>query len=379
MDQNRNKEGENKVNLKTSQSLNDEQSGKTFENITAEEIQNNKIKNLIATIVLLAGVVFGAIFVDVAQFLTQSGYSGRALKDAEMFSAGGKTWVAFEDPAIEVKVLSVNDDELKDCSACDPAEILYQLKKVLPTLVAKKITASSDEGKEMIEKYQLNAIPSFVFNKDVTKTSFYQQAGVSAIFEEKNENLVLNSNVLGIPAGKYLNMPEIVESDAILGNKEAEVKIIVFSDFQCPYSKMFYDVAKKTLASYENNVAFVLKDLPLSFHAQAQNAAMASRCAQEQGKFWEMADQLYANQQVWGGEEGKEIFKSYGSRIGINTTQFNQCLEDDKYLEKIKTDEALAGDFGITGTPSGFIGDQFMGGVLQEEQFKQTIDAQLAK
>jgi len=115
------------------------------------------------------------------------------------------------------------------------------------------------------------------------------------------------------------------------------------------------------------------------FHPQAQNAAMTSSCAQEQGKFWEMADLLYKKQEEWGEATGKDIFKKYGIQIGLNTVQFNQCLDEDKYLEEIQNDQKLAEEFGISGTPSGFIGDQFMGGVLQEEQFKSAIEAQLAK
>jgi len=378
MNQMKNEEGEN-INVNTSSEQENDQNGRGFSEIATEEIQNKKIKNLISTIIVLAGIIFGSLFVDVAQFLTQSGYSERALENAEIFSAGGKTWVSFDDPTVEVRVLAVDKDELEDCPACDPSEVLYQLKKVIPTLVAKEVSAFSDEGKKMIKEYGLNAVPSFVFAKDITKTSFYAQSGVSSVFEEKENNFILNSNVLGIPAGKYLTMPQLDENDAVLGNKDADVKIIIFSDYQCPYSKMFYDIARKVLAGYSDNTAFVLRNLPLNFHPQAQNAAMTSSCAQEQGKFWEMADLLYKKQEEWGEATGKDIFKKYGIQIGLNTVQFNQCLDEDKYLEEIQNDQKLAEEFGISGTPSGFIGDQFMGGVLQEEQFKSAIEAQLAK
>jgi protein-disulfide isomerase len=354
--------------------------GMTIKDITTDEIQNKKIKNLTAIIILLAGIVSGSLFVDIAQFLTQSGYSQKALEKAEIFSAGEKTWVSFSDPAVELRVLSVEDSELEDCPTCDPSEVLYQLKRVIPTIVAKKVSASSEEGKKMIEKYQLNTIPSFVFSEDIAKTSFYSEAGVNAVFNEKDGSYILNSSMLGIQPGKYLEMPEMTDDDAVLGNKDAELKIIVFSDFQCPYSKMFYDIAKKVLPEYSEKTAFILRDLPLDFHPQAQNAAMASRCALEQNKFWELSDILYEKQAEWSEEEGKAVFKNYAAQVvGLDVTRFNQCLEDDKYIESIKEDKKVAEKFGISGTPSGFIGDQFMGGVLQEEQFKQTIDSQLEK
>jgi protein-disulfide isomerase len=381
MEEIKKEEGKNeiKINSVDEKQLEEKDNGMTIKDITADEIQNKKIKNLMAAVILLAGIVFGSLFVDVAQFLTQSGYSQKALEKAEVFSAGEKTWVSFSDPAVELKVLSVDDSELEACPTCDPSEVLYQLKRVIPTIVAKKVSASSEEGKEMIEKYQLNAIPSFVFNEDIAKTSFYSQAGVSAVFDEKDGGYILNSSALGIQPGKYLEMPEMTDNDAVLGNKDAELKIIVFSDFQCPYSKMFYDIAKKVLPEYSEKTAFILRDLPLDFHPQAQNAAMASRCALEQNKFWEISDILYEKQAEWSEEEGKTIFKTYATQVGLNATQFNQCLEEDKYLESIEEDKKVAEKFGISGTPSGFIGEQFMGGVLQEEQLKQAIDSQLEK
>lgn len=359
---------------------NSDGNNKTVKEIDKGKAQEKKIKNLIATIIILAGVAAGSLFIDVAQFVSQSGYSEKALKNAEIFESSDKTWVAYKEPAVEVKVLTVSDEELENCENCDPTEVLVWMKKFVPTLVAKKVDASSEEGKVMIEKYQLKAIPGFVFDEKVKDTDFYKQGQASMIFEEKDGVFVLNSSALGLPVGKYLAMPEIDKTeDVVLGAKDSKTEVIIYSDFQCPYSKMFYEVFAPVAEEYKDKVVFTFKDMPLSFHAQAVNAAMAARCAQDQGKYWEMAQELFDNQEAWGETEGKDIFKTYAKKIGLDTTEFNTCLDDDKYADKIAKDMEEAGSFGISGTPSGFVGEQFVGGVLKKDDLKKMIEEEISK
>ncbi len=372
-------EGVEEIRINESKEEKSKQNGTSYECAEMYEVQNNKIKNLISVLIVLSGVVLGSLFVDVVQFLSQSGYSPKALKNAGVFVSGEKTWVAFDDPVVQTQVLSVSDEDLADCPDCDPAEVLSQLKKIIPTLIAKKVDASSDEGKAMIEKYRLRSIPAFVFDKEIKNTEFYSGAGASAIFEEKENNFVLNSSMVGISAGKYLEFPEIEEGDFVYGNKESDVKIIIFSDYQCPYSKMLHTSVKEVIEEFKDRVAFVYKDLPLDFHPQAKFASLSARCAQEQGKFWEMTNLLYDKQEEWGEKEGKEIFNSYIASVGLEANSFKECFNSDKYLEKISKDAEVASSFGISGTPSGFIGDKFIGGVLQKDSFKKAIEDQLAK
>ncbi len=343
-------------------------------------MQDNKIKNLVSVIIILAGVLLGALLIDVAQFFSQSGYSERALKDAEIFTLGEKTWVAYEEPKVEVQVLSVSEEELEECPTCNPEELLTQINQVVPTLVAKKVLASSEEGKKMVEDYKIKTLPAFVFDKKIEDTNFYGQPGVESLFEEKDGRYLLNTTALGLPAGKYLELPEIDgEKYAVLGSEDGKAEIIVYSDYQCPYSKMFYDIVKETVENNPEQVSLIYKDLPLDFHPQSNNSAMAAACAQEQGKFWEMSDQLYENQEEWSAEEGKEIFQNYAQAINLDMQQYNQCMEEEKYKEKIEADKKEAGEFGISGTPSGFVGSQFLGGVVKKEELEKMIDTVLSE
>lgn len=351
---------------------------KPINRIEDEQNEKKTIKNLVSLVIILSGIAIGSIFVDVVQFVSGNGYSERALKDSEVFVAGDKTWVAYEDPAVEVKVLSVDDEELENCESCDPTEVLVWLKRFVPTLISIKVEASSEDGKALIETYGLKTIPSFVFSKEIQDSSFYQ-GEARVLFSEKNDNFVLNATGLGIPVGKYLETPEISESDAVLGNVEAPVKIVVFSDFQCPYCSKFYAQLREIVAQYSEDVALIYKDLPLDFHPQGLNAAHAVRCAGQQEMFWEMASQLYSTQDQWGKQEGKTPFITMATQLGLDKAQFSSCIEDEVFTEKIERDKEEAQNFGVSGTPATFINGQFFSGVVQTEELTQAIDKELEK
>ena len=100
-------------------------------------------------------------------------------------------------------------------------------------------------------------------------------------------------------------------------------------------------------------VKYIFRDFPLeSIHQNAFKAAQAGRCAGEQGKFWEMHDQLYANQQALSPED----LAGYAQKVGLDVPLFKQCLESGHYDEAIRKDIADAQGAGLTGTPSFFLG-----------------------
>ncbi|MDZ7611628.1 MAG: thioredoxin domain-containing protein [Candidatus Moranbacteria bacterium] len=354
------------------------QNGKTLDEFEQENDKDKKIKNLLAATVVLAGLFVGSLFVDVVQFITKSGYSEHALRSTEVFELGDKTWVAYSEPAIETKVLVAESEE--DCPECNPDQVLEWMRKFMPTMVIDKVSASSREGENLIENYNLKTIPSFTFGKEIKEADFFKQGQVSQVFEEKENGYVLNSAALGVPVGKYLKSPEILEKDALIGSPKAEEKVVVFSDFQCPYSKNLYDAVKETVDEFgEDKVAFVYKDMPLEFHAQAENAALAAQCANEQGNFRQMADLLFDNQETWSETEGKQVFKGYASQIGLSAEDFNNCLEEEKFKEKIQNSLELGKSYGVAGTPATFVGQEFLNGAVEKAELKKAIEDQLNK
>lgn len=333
---------------------------------------DKKIKNLISAIILLGGLFVGSLFVDVAQVFKGEGFSSKNLAKSDVFEAKGKTWVAFSEPAVAVKV--INDE---NCEECDPAEVLVWLRRVAPTINAEMIAYDSKEGKNAIEMFGIKTIPAFIFSDTLEKTEFYTQAQI--IFEKKENWHILKTQELGVSPGKFLETPDVSEESAKSGPVDAKAKVIVFSDFQCPYSKIFQKSMRDNMKEYDEKALFVFKQLPLEFHKQANNAALASECALEQNKFWEYGDKLFDKQSEWGSLEGTAKFKEYARILGLNQGQFNSCLDGQKYQGKIDEDIKAAQNFGISGTPAIFVNDQYKNASISTEQLKQMIEGELNK
>lgn len=331
-------------------------------------------KNWMAAIIILAGLLVGSVLVDVVQLVTGQGVSQHALKSADVFELDGKTWVAYEEPVVKVRVLS---DET--CDQCTPDDALLFLRRYMPTILADKIDVSSDAGKKLVDSLGIKTLPAFVFDDSVKDTMFYAQA--SPLFEGKDEagsDLVLNTRQIGIPVGKYLELPKVDENSARIGSADAPVQIIEYSDFQCPYCGLMYPVIEQALDEFDGQVSVVFKQFPLtSIHPQAMNAALASECALEQGKFKPYYDMLFTRQDAWSKTEGTASFKQYARELGLNGQEFNTCLDSQKYADKVNADLAEGQEFGISGTPGFFIGDEFLGGAAQYDTIKSMIEKQL--
>jgi protein-disulfide isomerase len=331
------------------------------------------VKNLISLLILVVGLFIGSVFIDIVQLASGQGISRQALSSSDIFEADGKTWVAFEEPMAKLTV--INDEE---CEACDPSQAILFLRRYLPTLLAEEVSVDSEAGKRLIEESGAKTLPAFVFDSSVEDTSFYLQAEQIFSANEKGTAYALDVSQLGLPIGKYLELPEVDEQeDIIVGNIDAPLTIIEFSDFQCPYCQLLHPSINQALEEFDGQIRFVYKHLPLGFHAQAENAALASECANEQEAFLAYADTLFENQAVWGETEGTAMFKQYATQLGLNSTTFNQCLDSKKYQEKVERDMAQAQEFGVSGTPGTFIGDQFLGGAAQYDRFKSIIEEEL--
>ncbi len=146
---------------------------------------------------------------------------------------------------------------------------------------------------------------------------------------------------------------------APLGQSSAQVSVVEFSDFQCPFcGKLYNDAEAGIKTNYINSgkVKFYYRDFPLSFHPNAMPAAIAARCANDQGKFWNMHDKLFVNQQAWVGlSDAGATFKQYASDIGLDATKFATCYDGNQHLSEINADEAQGQQYGVQGTPGVFI------------------------
>jgi len=171
------------------------------------------------------------------------------------------------------------------------------------------------------------------------------------------------------PASNGVVNPE----DHIKGDPAAPITILVFSDFQCPFCGNYHKTLQQALDNYPGKVRLLFKHFPLTGHLQARPAAEASECAAEQGKFWEFADGLFSNQEKLGGS----LYQELASNLGLNLSQFNECISSRKYKDKVEANyqEGLAKKF--KGTPASFINGQEVSGAVPYEKIKSIIDSLL--
>jgi len=171
-----------------------------------------------------------------------------------------------------------------------------------------------------------------------------------------------------------------------LGQDDAPVTMVEFTDYQCPYCKRFHDSTfKKLQEKYidTGKLRYVSMDLPLSFHQQARPAAHAARCAAEQDSFWQMRTTLFSNPRAL----GKDALIGYAADLSLDTQAFQACLEDKRHEQGISRDIKIARGAGFTGTPSFVIGKnvggQVSGAVLigakSLAEFENQIERHLPK
>ena len=182
-----------------------------------------------------------------------------------------------------------------------------------------------------------------------------------------------------------------IDDDPMKGDPNAPVTIIEFSDYECPFCGRFYS---QTLPLIEENyintgkVNFVYRDFPIqSIHRNAATAAVAAECADDQEMFWSFHDMIFENKSTWEKLQGENLlneFEQYAVSLGLNTEEFNTCLESGKYLDEVKNDLRDGQKYGITGTPGFFVGNDQIGyvqikGAQPYESFEKILDEMLAQ
>lgn len=168
-----------------------------------------------------------------------------------------------------------------------------------------------------------------------------------------------------------------------LGNVDAPITIIEFSDYQCPFCKKHFTntlSALKTSYIDTGKVRYVFRDFPLdSIHPNARKAAEAAHCAGDQGKFWDMHDTIFQNQ----GALKSDKLRDFARTMQLDVDAFTACLDSGKYTKRVDADVAAGSAAGVTGTPGFFIGKTkpdgtivatAMKGAQPAASFSQVID-----
>jgi protein-disulfide isomerase len=175
-----------------------------------------------------------------------------------------------------------------------------------------------------------------------------------------------------------LDVPRVhVDYDAsrMKGSPDSPIHIVEFSDFQCPYCRAEETTVKEVLAKYAGRVLFSYRDFPLSnIHPEAQLAAEASRCAAEQGKYWEYHDRLFASRDL-----KPENLKEQAKALGLDSKGFNVCLDGRKGKADVDRDLQEGRMGGFDGTPFFFINGIELFGAQPASEFEKIIEEELGR
>ncbi len=163
-----------------------------------------------------------------------------------------------------------------------------------------------------------------------------------------------------------------------LGNDTANVTMIEFADYQCSACAAFQrDTFPQIKRDYidTGKIRYVFRDFPLEqIHPYADEAALAAACAEEQGEFWQFHDALYNISD----KLSDPAIKALAPQLGLNDSQFEECLSSGRYLDKVRADYVDGiNDGGVTATPTFFIGGKRIIGGQPYATFQQAIDAAL--
>jgi len=171
----------------------------------------------------------------------------------------------------------------------------------------------------------------------------------------------------------------------LLGREDAPVQVIEFADFECPACGQFYvltepDVRTRLIETGEISYRFL--DYPLPGHRNTWPASHAAACANEQGKFWQMHDQIFQGQDQWNTQatsRPKGVFKGYAEVIGLDVAKWEQCYDDQKFLRNIQSHRAEAERRLVGSTPTFIIGSRMVPGSISFDKFKAYVDSAKAE
>lgn len=191
----------------------------------------------------------------------------------------------------------------------------------------------------------------------------------------EDPNAVVNQPQAEDPTQQeYGPVPEVADGDHVTGKSDAKVTLIEYSDFECPYCSRHKESIDQALKDFPNDVRLVYRHFPLtSIHDMAQKAAVASECASNQGKFWEMHNKLFALSAGTG--LTVDAMKAAAKEIGLNTATFDTCLDNDETLDAVTADYQGGIGAGVGGTPATFVNGEIVEGAIPYTDLKRAIQA----
>ena len=177
-----------------------------------------------------------------------------------------------------------------------------------------------------------------------------------------------SSQNLGTPA-------PVTSADHIRGNPNASVTVIEYSDFQCPACRNYHPIIERLISEASTTMRLVYRHFPLPQHQNAKKAALASEAAAVQGKFWEMYNMLFINQDDFQTiPDGTSVFAGYAAKIGLNMEEYTRDMASTSLSDKIDASSAEGQTLGIDHTPTFFVNGKVIDNPQSYDEFKAAVD-----
>jgi protein-disulfide isomerase len=168
----------------------------------------------------------------------------------------------------------------------------------------------------------------------------------------------------------------VTPEDHIQGAEDAPVTLVEYGDYECPHCGHAHPIVKRVQKHFGKGLRFVFRNFPLSeIHPHAESAAETAEFAGAHGKFWEMYDRLFENQERLGGP----LYLELAEELGLSPAELRQALEEEKYKARVRGDFSSGVRSGVNGTPTFFINDKRHDGPFDYESLVLAIQEATGK
>jgi protein-disulfide isomerase len=178
------------------------------------------------------------------------------------------------------------------------------------------------------------------------------------------------------------NLPPVQSEGYVIGSPSAPVEVVEFADFECPACAQFATIHEpdvRTRLVQTGQIRFRYLDLPLVEigHRNSPTASLAAACANEQGKFWEMHDAIYATQDRWATprtSKPRSVIDPLARQVGLDVSRYNQCMDSQKFLANIQAHRRTAERYQVRSTPSFLIAGRVYPGSMPYDELKRRVE-----
>lgn len=343
-----------------------------------------KIASIVLGILLLVAIFYVGYLLVTKDDSDMNDNSGNMQNDSMMLNENVTTLLVVEDPA---------------CANCNVDLFVQEVKaQIFPDLEVRKVSIETEEGKKLAQDLNAIQVPLFVFSSNVETSDDWAQMAGAFLPVDLNGNKQYLLNPQYIPVKALIEDVEITESAAVIGDTNAPVTIVEFSDYECPFCAIaegnevlveqfkarapdYVAPMPKVMEEYveAGKVKIVFYNMPIEqLHPRVMPMHLGALCAKDQDKWEEYHHKLFADREDWADSEDYVAkAKEFAVELGLDSVEFDSCLDTQKHLSQIQEEQALGVKYGVSGTPAFFVGKTFLSGAQDYETFKAAIDAEL--